>query len=101
MFPPYSDMKLSQKTHIKNMRYEDFGDNEYLEKYVEELQRGGTNVVLTTLGELIDWQIDDTLEIGFVLAACEGALKKAIDMAEEIINWIARIQLINENNLNR
>ena len=26
---------------------------------------------------VIDWQIDDTLEIGFVLAACEGALKKA------------------------
>jgi putative transposase len=26
---------------------------------------------------VIDWQIDDTLEIGFVLSACESALKKA------------------------
>ena len=27
---------------------------------------------------VIDWMIDDTLEIGFVLAACENALKKAV-----------------------
>ena len=48
-------MKLSKKTHIKNIPYEDFNDNEYLEKYVAELQRNGTNVVLTTLNELINW----------------------------------------------
>ena len=27
---------------------------------------------------VIDWMLDDTLEIGFVLAACESALKKAV-----------------------
>ena len=34
-------MEMSKRTHIKNMRYEDFKDNEYLEQYVEELRKGG------------------------------------------------------------
>ena len=31
-------MDMSRKTRIKDMRYEDFNDNEYLEKYVEEFE---------------------------------------------------------------
>ena len=31
---------------IKNMKTEDFKDNAYLEKYVEELRQGGVNVVV-------------------------------------------------------
>lgn len=37
------------------MRYEDFKDNGYLEKYVEELQRNGTNVVVGKLNDIINW----------------------------------------------
>ncbi len=48
-------MKIAKRTRIKDMRYEDFNDNEYLEKYVEELRQGGTNVVLTTLSDIINW----------------------------------------------
>lgn len=37
------------------MRYEDFNDNEYLEKYVEELRQGGTNVVVAKFNDIINW----------------------------------------------
>ncbi len=37
------------------MRYEDFNDNEYLEKYVEELRQNGTNVVVGKLNDIINW----------------------------------------------
>ena len=37
------------------MRYEDFKDNEYLEEYVAELQKHGTNVVVTSLNDIINW----------------------------------------------
>ena len=42
-------MEMSKRTHIKNMRYEDFKDNEYLEQYVEELRKGGAPVVVPRL----------------------------------------------------
>lgn len=40
---------------IKGLKTEDFKDNESLEKYVEELQVGGVNVILSTIDELINW----------------------------------------------
>jgi NADH-quinone oxidoreductase subunit B len=40
---------------IKNMKTEDFNDNEYLEKYVEELKKGGVNVAVGVLDDLINW----------------------------------------------
>lgn len=48
-------MEIGKKTRIKDMRYEDFNDNEYLEKYVEELQRNGTNIVMATINDIINW----------------------------------------------
>ena len=48
-------MEMSKKTHIKNMRYEDFNDNEYLEQYVEELRRNNVPVVLGKLSDIINW----------------------------------------------
>lgn len=48
-------MNMSKKTRIKDMRYEDFNDNEYLEKYVEELRQGGTNVVVAKFNDIINW----------------------------------------------
>ena len=48
-------MEIKKKTKIKDMFYEDFKDNEYLEKYVAELQRNGTNVIVGKLNDIINW----------------------------------------------
>ncbi|MBP5458228.1 MAG: NADH-quinone oxidoreductase subunit B [Paludibacteraceae bacterium] len=40
---------------IKSMKTEDFKDNEYLEKYIEELQKEGLNIVTEKLDDLINW----------------------------------------------
>ena len=40
---------------IRNMKYEDFNDNEYLEQYVKELQDNGVNVVVGKLSDIINW----------------------------------------------
>lgn len=37
------------------MSHEDFKDNEYLEKLVEELRANGTNVILGSLDKLMNW----------------------------------------------
>ena len=44
-----------KKIKIKNMKHEDFNDNEYLEKYVEELRANGVNIVVGTLNDIINW----------------------------------------------
>jgi NADH-quinone oxidoreductase subunit B len=48
-------MEIKKRTRIKDMRYEDFRDNEYLEQYVAELRTGGVDVVVTRLSDLINW----------------------------------------------
>ena len=40
---------------IKNIPLEEFKDNEYLELYVEELRKAGTNVVVSKLSDLLNW----------------------------------------------
>ena len=40
---------------VKSMKNEDFKDNEYLEKYVEELHKGGVNVAVGCLEDIINW----------------------------------------------
>ncbi len=40
---------------IKNIPNEEFKDNEYLEKYVDELRKNGTNIVVSKLSDMIDW----------------------------------------------
>ena len=46
-----------RKPKIKSMKYEDFTDNEYLEKMIEELRANGTNVVMGCLDEVINWGV--------------------------------------------
>jgi len=48
-------MGIKRRTHVRDMRYEDFKDNEYIEQYVEELRRGGVNVVVGNLSDFINW----------------------------------------------
>ncbi|MDR3704757.1 MAG: NADH-quinone oxidoreductase subunit B [Paludibacteraceae bacterium] len=40
---------------IKNIPNEDFKDNEYLEQYVDELRKNGTNIFVGKINDFIDW----------------------------------------------
>lgn len=44
-----------KKPSIRSMKYEEFKNNDYLEEMMEELRKNGTNVVLTSLDQLINW----------------------------------------------
>jgi NADH-quinone oxidoreductase subunit B len=40
---------------IRNMKYGDFNDNEYLEEYVNELRKNGVNIAVGKLSDFINW----------------------------------------------
>ena len=44
-----------KKPSIRSMKYEEFKSNDYLEEMMDELRKNGTNVVLTSLDQLINW----------------------------------------------
>ena len=48
-------MALISKPKIKSIPYEDFKDNETLEKMIEEVNAQGHNVIVTTADKLINW----------------------------------------------
>ena len=43
------------KPVIKSIPYEEWKDNDSLQKIVDELHEGGTNVVVGSLDKLINW----------------------------------------------
>ncbi|MDE6578154.1 MAG: NADH-quinone oxidoreductase subunit B [Muribaculaceae bacterium] len=47
--------------NIKSMKHEDFKDNEYIDKLVEELNATGANVMVGKLDQLINWGISNSL----------------------------------------
>ena len=53
------------------MKYEDFKDNESLEKMVEELRANGTNVVVGGLDDVINWGRSNSLwPLTFATSCC-------------------------------
>ena len=49
-----ADMEIKDM-RIRNMRHDDFNDNEYLEKYLTELRSNGVNVAVGKISDFINW----------------------------------------------
>lgn len=56
---------------IKGIAYDEFKDNEYLEKYVEELRAQGVNLVIGSLDRMINWGRSNSLwPLAFATSCC-------------------------------
>ena len=60
-----------RKPRIKALPYEEFKDNESLEKIVDELHEGGVNVVMGSLDQMINWGRSNSLwSLTFATSCC-------------------------------
>lgn len=60
-----------KKINIRNLKYEDFNDNEYLENYVDELRKNGVNVIVGKINDFINWSRSNSVwPLTFATSCC-------------------------------